>query len=261
VAPVTVPELRGLAKLYRSGIEGAEESIARIIADSGDELPDVLGFPRPNLERLLDNPNAVELLVATIEGAPRVARDARNRLHREGARELAAIVAANAEPRDDGTVALPLMLVTQMLSLWPGTGLLVLGERGSVDLGRLRAVLRECRGLTSTSLVVTSDAVVVAYTTARSRGLLRLFLQPILRHVDALVVPIAPAPVEVVAALAPSVVIAPTTVIEDAAAASSTVPVEPEPVFRPIPRPPIAPTRPWAMRILDGLAAALAGVP
>ncbi len=267
MATVTVPELRRLAKLYRSSVDGAAERLADIIAEENDELPDLLGFPRPNLTRLLAAENAVELLVATIEGAPRVARDMKLRVLRAEARELGVLLAESAEHREDGTIALPLPVLDSLVTTWPGKGFLVLGERGSVDLGRLRALLRECRGLTSTAVVITELALVVAYTAPGARGLVRFVLQPIVHHVDAVVVPLA-APVHVGEPAVVEAIVVPTTSPSCAAPApmlatsiaSEPADLDPLPELPP-PGGPRPPSRPWAARFFEVLTHAIGGVP
>lgn len=172
---LTYGSLRQLARLYRVGIDGAADALAMLVDEHANELPELLGFPMANLDRLRAHDDPVGVLVATIEGAPRVARGLRERIHYDGAAALALQLGETATPREGGHLALDVELLVQTLRFYPGR-VVTFGERGSLGSLRLRAVLRELRGVTATSVVVTREHVVVAYESTRSRGLIKLAL-------------------------------------------------------------------------------------
>jgi hypothetical protein len=186
---MTAPQLRGLARLYRRRVDGAADVLASIIANNAHELPDVLGFPMQNLERLRDHENPVEVLVATIEAAPRVARDLRDKIWHETATAIAVRVAQTAQRRNGGHYGLDLELLGEALTRYPGR-IITFGTWGSCGSLRLRAILRETRGLRATSVVLTDTQVVVAYEGERCRGLIKLALHEPVVDEGALIVPI-----------------------------------------------------------------------
>lgn len=189
MAPLNVADLRSLARMFRQGVDGAREQLELLAHERGDELAAVLGFPRPNLDRVLDSGDLATLLAATIEGSFRLKREGLARSRRETARALAATLSEASERRDDGSAALHGALVAEIVALW-GSGWIVFGTLGSVEATRLRALLRECRGVTSCSIILTRESLFVFYETACSRGVIRLLLQPVVFHEDALDIPI-----------------------------------------------------------------------
>jgi hypothetical protein len=188
VAPLTLASLRHLARLHRTGVDGAEAQLAAIIEERADELPAALGFPMKNLERLRAHEDPVQILVATIEGAPRVARAMRDRHQFEAAVILAVRLAQTAERREDGHLGLDVALLGETLAAYPGR-VVTFGVRGSVGAGRLRAVVRNLRGMTSAAVTVTNEHVVVVYAGERMRGCLKLVLHPPVVDGEALIVP------------------------------------------------------------------------
>lgn len=188
MAPLNLVELRTLARLFRQGVDGAKEELERLARERGDDLAAALRFPRANLDGALGDPNLAKLVAATIEGSARLKRDALARSRRGSARGLAETLCKVSERRDDGTVALHGALLSEILLLW-GAGWVTFGSLGSVDAMRLRAVLRECRGVTSSAVILTDESLFVFYETARSRGAIRLHLQRVVLDVDALQVP------------------------------------------------------------------------
>ena len=186
---MTPAQLRGLARLYRRRVDGAADLLASIIANNAHDLPGVLGFPMQNLDRLRDHENPVEVLVATIEAAPRVARDLRDKIWHETATAIAVRLAQTAQRRTGGHYALDVELLGEMLTRYPGR-IITFGTRGSCGSLRLRAILRETRGLQATSVVLTDTQVVVAYEGERCRGLIKLALHEPVVDEQALIVPI-----------------------------------------------------------------------
>lgn len=235
---LTLQRLRATARLYRAGVDGAHDELAAVIAEHADALPALLGFPTASLSRLFNEPNVVELLVSTIEAAPRVASETARRAAMETARRAGSEVTATSVVHDDGDVELGVVALYQALCRWPGGGVVVLGERGSLDLAHLRAVMRACTSVDAISVLVRADDVVVAYTTGNSRGVLRLLLMPIRPRADALVVEL-PSSLPVVE-LEPSAAVAPTPAA-----------------------PPLAQRAPlpFAWHLVDAIAAALGGGP
>jgi len=189
VAPLTRASLRHLARLHRAGVDGAEAQLAAIIEERADELPAALGFPMKNLERLRARENPLQILVATIEGAPRVARAMRDRHQVEAAVILAVRLAQTAERREDGHLVLDVALLGETLATYPGR-IVTFGARGSVGAGRLRAVVRNLRGMTSAAVTITNEHVVVVYAGERMRGCLKLALHPPVVDGEALIVPL-----------------------------------------------------------------------
>ncbi|MFO0680533.1 MAG: hypothetical protein U0234_00715 [Sandaracinus sp.] len=186
---LTVPDLRGLAKLYRRGVEGAREQLAAIIGERVAELPRLLGFPPANVTRLREHEDPVEVLVATIEGAPRVAREARMRAENERARALAAELGSTLVVDAEGTVDVDLSTIATIIELGDHRHV-SFGERGAVETRRLRALLRECRRVSACSALLRESTLDVVYETARSRGIVRLHLQPAGAGVDVVLVPV-----------------------------------------------------------------------
>ncbi len=193
MAAVMLAELRGLARLYRDGVDGVRDQLADVIAVSGSELPDILGFPRANLERLHRNDDPVGVLVDTIEGAQRVAREARGQAQRASARELAAAAAESAQVRLDGDIEIDPALVTAACAAWPTGGDIVFSERGGIDVRRLRSLLKECRRL-PISMLLTTTSLNIKWATPRSRGYFKLWLRPAAIDADNLMVPLAAVP-------------------------------------------------------------------
>jgi hypothetical protein len=187
---LTVAQLRGTARLYRAGVDGAADELSRILAEHVEELPALLGFPAANLERLREHQDPAQLLAATIEALPRVARDSRSRAQREMARSIAIDLARSARIDEHGTVDLDIGDLQRLVLLWPATGLLAFDARGSVSVGLLRALLQRCARVTAISVLVATHHVVVAYETATSRGCVRLMLASVARHADVLLVPV-----------------------------------------------------------------------
>ncbi len=189
MAPLTLSSLRHLARLYRAGVDGAEEELATIIEERAEELPSALGFPMKNLERLRAHENPVGILVATIEGAPRVARAVRDKIHFENAVVMAVRLAETAERRADGHHVLDVELLGEMLAIYPGR-VVTFGVRGSVGAGRLRTVVRNLRGMTSAAVTVMDEHVTVVYAGERMRGSVKLVLHaPVADH-ETLIVPL-----------------------------------------------------------------------
>jgi hypothetical protein len=184
---VSLADLRGLARLYRGGVEGAHEQLCGVIEHSSDALPDVIGFPHANVERLRRSDDPVELLVVTIEAGLRGARENRNAAQKRAARDLAAAL-GQSSMCEDGSVRLPVRWLRDLATTWPGSGMLVFGERGGVGIPGLRAFLRECRRIDDIHAVLTSDALILRYCMSRSRGQVRLGLHPVRDGDDVLAV-------------------------------------------------------------------------
>lgn len=175
MAALTQAALRHVAHLYRAHVDGAAEELEAILRLRAAELPCVLGFPANYLERLHTHPSPVELLVRTIEEAPRAARTTRDRAHLEAATKLATRLAQTAKVRPDGHHVLEAALLAETLAVFPGR-IVTFGELGSIGSGRLRAILRALRGVSDVTLVVTTGQVVIVYAGARMRGLIKLVL-------------------------------------------------------------------------------------
>jgi hypothetical protein len=187
MATLSVADLRGLARLHRAGVDGAAEQIEDVIARRGEELPGLLGLPPSSLRRLREHADPVGALVATIEAAPTVAREARGRAQRETARRLAAAVEQSAVVRPGGNIEIDAALVGASCTEWPGGGAIVFGDRGGMEIRRLRALLSECRRL-PISMLLTATSLNIKWKTARGHGQFKLRLWPVGDGADALVV-------------------------------------------------------------------------
>ena len=192
---LTIHELRGLARLHRADVEGADEQLAEIIADRGEELPALLHFSPSKLGQLREHDDPVGVLLALIDANRTKARDALRGQQREAAVRLAAVVAASAVVHLRGDVELDPRAVDALCGAWPN-GAVVFGRRGGVDARRLRALLKECRSVPI--LMFASDAALnIQWDAGRSRGNIKLTLWPTAEDEDALVIPLLEQPAEV----------------------------------------------------------------
>lgn len=195
MAPLTMPELRQLARLHRAGVEGAAEQLEVVVRERGEELAELLRFPKANLARVAETDDAPALVAATIKGAPRLRRDALQRSRRASTSGLAETLCRISERRADGSIELHAPLLADLLHLW-GPGYIVFGDLGSISVPRLKALLRECRHVVSRAVILTESALLVFYETERSRGAIRLHLQRVVFDVDALHIPIEQVPTQ-----------------------------------------------------------------
>lgn len=240
---LSLVELRRLARLYRDGVEGAGDQLADIIKESSEVLPDVVGFPRTNLERLRESSDPVELLVVTLEAGLRAAREDRGAALRRAARALAVELAA-CSMQEGETVRLPVRMLADVVTSWPGRGVLVFGEHGGVGVPGLRAFLRECRRIDEIDAELTPDALVIRYRTSTSRGRVRLDLHPAPETDDVVMVPLPTA--------------APRVEVE----AAEELVARPCPSVRIPPKPASAtPVARFAFRFIEAVAAVVAGAP
>jgi len=191
---VTFADLRGLARLYRDGIDGAKQEISKVIRNDVEQLPSIVGFPPENLHQLADADDPVDLLVITIEAAARRARDDRRVAQKRIAHQLASALAVVATERDS-SVALSPRALFDIVSAWPGRGMLGFGDRGGVGIPGLRAFLRACRSVDELEATLTTDTLVLRYATSSSRGAVRLLLHPLVDD-DSVVIPLSVRPLE-----------------------------------------------------------------
>lgn len=174
---VTIGELRTLAKLYRAGVEGAADRLSEIVRDDRDQLPELLGFPPENVMRLLSDRDPIGLLVATIEGAPRVARALRARAENERAQRLADVITGMLALDARGDCELPLADVVALAQLGDHHRI-AFGMRGGVSTRRLRDLFATCRHVTACSAFLRERTLDIVYETRSSRGIVRLHLVP-----------------------------------------------------------------------------------
>jgi hypothetical protein len=177
VEAVTIGELRTLAKLYRAGVEGAADRLMEIVRDERDHLPALLGFPPENVMRLLSDRDPLGLLVATIEGAPRVARALRARAENEKAQRLADVITGTLALDARGDCELPLADVVTLAQLGDHHRI-AFGMRGGVSTRRLRDLFATCRHVTACSAFLRERTLDIVYETRSSRGIVRLHLRP-----------------------------------------------------------------------------------
>ncbi len=183
-------ELRVAARLYRSGVEGAESRLLDWARHRRDDLARALDVPVRSLGALDAHGAPAAMLAATIERANTTRQARKASADAESARLLALQLVAQAEHRSDGTIAFDTDLLREVMGLHRG-GAVRFGDRGCVGAAKLRAILHETRHLHATSVVLTAGALVITYRTTGARGHIRLHLHPHAPGVDALHVPIA----------------------------------------------------------------------
>ncbi len=191
--PLTLAHLRGLASLYRSGVEGADEALLSVATEHTDEVAGLLHLLPERVARLDEHDNTANLLAATIEAVPRLVRSRREAAQQDAAASLAVRVAELAEQRPGEVYALDVGLLSNVLALYPGR-VVTFGERGSVSALKLRAILREIRSINATSVLITGEHVVLSYQGDHCRGLIKLVLHPVALEPDTLLVPLGLVP-------------------------------------------------------------------
>ncbi len=175
MAPVTMRELRAVVRLHRAGVHGAHQQLESIIDEHGAELPALLGFPAENLGRLRNCDDPVELLATTVESAPRLTRDARQKSQRAHAIEVAIQLAHQATLQAAGIIELDAALLSEVARL-VGSAPIQFGDRGWIGAARLRSFFRECRRVETCTTELTEHTLDIVYTTACSRGRVRFVL-------------------------------------------------------------------------------------
>ncbi len=196
---LSIAELRGAAKLYRQGVEGAELRLRGIIEENLDDLPSLLNFPKENLGRLREHDDPVAVLVGTIEGAPKVLRGVKLRMENRRAAELAEQLGRSAVFDNAGTCELDLHLLAEIACIGDHH-FIVFGDRGAVSSRKLHQLFHEVRRVSGCSALLTDNSLCIIYMTERSRGIVRLHLQPVQLSAEAVVVPLVEPPPEVAVA-------------------------------------------------------------
>lgn len=193
--PLTLAHLRGLASLYRAGVEGADEALVAIVTEHTDEVADLLHLLPERVARLDSHDNAANLLAGTIEAVPRMVKTMRDRALYDAAADRAVRLAQLAEHRSGDVYALDVGLLRDVLGFYPGR-VVTFGDRGSVSSVKLRAILREVRNICTTAVLVTHEQLVLSYEGEHCRGLIKLVLHPVILDSDTLLVPLGmlPAP-------------------------------------------------------------------
>ena len=273
---LTVQELRGAARLYRQGVEGAEHRLREILDTNLDDLPGLLNFPKENLDRLREHDDPVAVLVGTIEGAPKVLRDVKLRLENRRAAELAEQLGHSAVFDSAGNCELNLQLLAEIACLGDHRHI-VFGDRGGVSSRKLHQLFHEVRRVSGCSALLTDNSLCIIYMTERSRGIVRLHLQPVQPSADAVCVPLSGPPPEVALAavevvevpMAHDTVSASTSILGvDSGAqeprapvhAPARAPTTPERAVEPPRGPAVRSAKPRGiMRFIDALSAAVGG--
>ena len=183
--------VRSLVRLYRADIEGAGEQLEKLLRERWDELPPLLGSNLQQLTRLLEHEDAARAFAGAIEQAPAASTASRSLPCRTAARAAALALAKATVIRDSNHHQLPIAALRAALELGRGNGDIAFGDRGAVDIARLRAVVRHCAGLDSVTVTLTHDQLILRYSTPRARGVIRLVLRDPGKHDKVLVVPIA----------------------------------------------------------------------
>jgi hypothetical protein len=195
-------------------------------------------------------------------------------------------VAESAVVRLDGDIELDASLVSAACAAWPAGGGIIFGDRGCVDVRRLRSLLKECRRL-PISMLLTATSLNIKWEAPRSRGKFKFWLRPEATDADNLIVPLPAVPLvhaEIVAEAIPRRALpgnrSPEATfvsraaepgppsIEDASCrphdAPSGVEIAPRPPLTPVcvveaPRRPAAhrPSRGFAVRFIEAIAAAM----
>jgi hypothetical protein len=273
---LSIAELRGAAKLYRQGVEGAELRLRGIIEENLDDLPSLLNFPPENLHRLREHDDPVAVLVGTIEGAPKVLRGVKLRLENRGAAELAEQLGHSAVFDSAGNCELNLQLLAEIACLGDHH-FVVFGDRGAVSSRKLHQLFHEVRRVSGCSALLTDNSLCIVYMTSRSRGIVRLHLQPVQLSADAVSVPLLVPPPEVALSAVEAVEV---PMAHETVSASSSVegvdsgaqeprepvrepawaPSTPERAVEPRRRPAARPVRGrGVMRFIDALSVAVGG--
>ena len=73
-ATLTAGRLRHLARLHRDGVEGADQELLGLAAEAPEQLTELLGHDVQWLDDARQSKSVAELIVASIEDAPRRAR-------------------------------------------------------------------------------------------------------------------------------------------------------------------------------------------
>lgn len=192
MAPLTVPQLRSLARLYRDGVEGAAEQLDAHIEHGADHLAEVIGFPADEIPRLRATRDRVDVLVRTIEKAGAHHHAKRRASARSCAEGLVQGLLESACRVDAQWVEVDPMALGALVTCG-GYDWLVLDTefvvRG-IPRGLLRAFFRECRGVEVQSARVGTNMLVLCYGGPRSRGILRLGFHHVPADADAVCVPI-----------------------------------------------------------------------
>lgn len=191
--PLTLAHLRGLASLYRNGVEGADEALVAVATEHTNEVAGLLHLLLERVARLDSHDNAANLLAGAVEAVPRLVRSRREVAQQDAAASLAVRLAELAEHRPDETYALDVGLLSNVLGLYPGR-VVTFGERGSVSSLKLRAILRETRSIDTTSVLVTREHVMLSYRGDHCRGLIKLVLHPVVLDGNVLLIPLGLVP-------------------------------------------------------------------
>ena len=193
---LTVRELRGAARLYRQGVEGAEHRLRGIIEENLDDLPSLLHFPAKNLDQLREHDDPVAVLVGTIEGAPKVVRSVKLRMENRRAAELAEQLGHSAVFDNAGNCELNLQLLAEIACLGDHRHI-VFGDRGGVSSRKLHQLFHEVRRVSGCSALLTDNSLCIVYMTERSRGIVRLYLHATALSPETVYVPLGEPPPEV----------------------------------------------------------------
>lgn len=173
---LTLPKIRTLVRLYRSEVEGASEQLESMIREQWDELHPLLRVTPSEIMRMGEREDAVLALARAVEEVAAETAQARSLALGSAARVAAAALAKASVAVAGGTYQLPAKALRELLELWRGSGDVAFGGAGAVDVVRLRALLRECEGLDSTTITLAGHQLVIAYSTTRARGVIRLAL-------------------------------------------------------------------------------------
>jgi hypothetical protein len=187
---LTLPRVRALVRLYRADVEGAAEQLQTLMQEQWDELHPLLQITPNDVVRMAEREDAVQTLARAVEDAAAGSSQSRSLVLRKAVRLAATALARNAVVRAGGVHHLPAKALRELLDLWRGSGDIAFGDRGVVDVIPLRALLRQCAGLDSTIITLTERELVIAYSTTRARGVIRLVLRARHDHDKVLVVPI-----------------------------------------------------------------------
>jgi hypothetical protein len=174
---LTLPKIRTLVRLYRSQVEGASEQLEALMREQWDELHPLLRVTPSEIVRMGERENAVQALARAVEEASTDTAESRSLALRKTARLAAATLARASVVVGGGAYRLPAKGLRELLDLWRGSGDVAFGGRGAVDVVRLRALLRQCEGLDSTTITLTEHHLVIAYSTTRARGVIRFVLR------------------------------------------------------------------------------------
>lgn len=180
-------ELRALARLYRSGVDGAEDALVQLAVEHAELTGSLLGVDPRRLPTAKPERLARYVADALLTPVPRRA------VPNADLGEYVEALVDSVEHRGEGMLAVDAEALRRV-AFASSARVLGVGERGGLTVPHLRAVLRALRRTTILGVLVTQRHVVFTYTGTSCRGMLRLVLHPVPPDEDVLAIPLDVAP-------------------------------------------------------------------